>query len=612
MFIKSIIKTDKTTGKQYNYYRLCEGYRIGNKVRHKAIVSIGRLDEITDQTERKLLADRIEELYKGIGNLFESHTPPHIEKLARKIVKKISDTEYNKTKPMVEEPKKDFQTVDLNSIRNEDIREIGSEWLCKQAIEELGINEYLTSCGWEKELISNSLIHIISKAVFPASEHKTEQWIEINSGVTELFGKAPKEINRFKLYKSALKLYGHKDNLEEYLANKTNEIFDLEDKIILYDLTNSYFEGRKKNSKIARFGRSKEKRSDCKLVTLALVVNSYGFVKHSKIYEGNIADCKTMAGLIEELSSKTSFTDRKPVIVIDAGIATEDNLKMLREDKYDYLCVTRSKLKKYQVLSSEPVTIYDNRKNIIKVQLISKPADTDTYLHVHSEQKEKKERAMHDQFNLRFEEELKNISESIHKKNGTKKYDKVLERIGRIKERYPAGNKNYVIEVLHDNDIVTQINWQRKEIKEQSGEGEYFIRTSLKGSDEKQIWNIYNTIREIEASFRTLKTDLNLRPVFHQLDKNTIAHLFLGVLAYVVVSLIRHRLNQKGIDYDWKNIVRIMNTQKLVSNYLTDKEGRQICIRKVSVPIAQVAEIYQAMNYKMMPLYSRKFVVPEK
>jgi hypothetical protein len=612
MFIKSIIKTDKTTGKQYNYYRLCEGYRIGSKVRHKAIVTIGRLDEITDLSERKLLADRIEELFKGIGNIFESHTPPHIEKLARKIVKKISDTDYNKTKPTVEEQKKDLQTVDLNSLKNEDIREIGSEWLCKQAIEELGINEYLSSCGWDKEMISNSLIHIISKAVFPASENKTEQWIDINSGVTELFEKTPKEINRFKLYKSALKLYNYKDNLEEYLANKTNEIFDIDDKIILYDLTNSYFEGRKVNSKIARFGRSKEKRSDCKLVTLALVVNSYGFVKHSKILEGNIADCKTMTGLIEELSSKTSFSERKPVVVIDAGIATEDNLKTLKENKYDYLCVSRCRLKNYQVISSEPVTIYDNRKHIIKVQLISNQSDTDTYLHVHSQQKEIKERSMQDQFNLRFEEELKNIAESILKKNGTKKYDKVLERIGRIKERYPAGNKNYVIEVLHDNDNVTQINWHRKDIKKPSGEGEYFIRTTLHGSDEKQIWNIYNNIREIEASFRTLKTDLNLRPVFHQFDKNTIAHLFLGVLAYVVVSLIRYRLKQKGIDYDWKNIIRIMNTQKLVSNCITDKDGRQICIRKVSVPIVQVAEIYQAMNYKMMPLYSRKFVVPEK
>jgi len=612
MFIKSIIKTDKATGKQYNYYRLCEGYRIGNKVRHKAIVNIGRLNEITNSFDRKLLADRIEELYRGIGNLFESQIPPHIEKQAREIVQKIMVTGINKTQPLEEQAKKDLQTIDLNSIRNEDVREIGAEWLCKQAIEELGINEYLLKCGWKGEMITNSMIHIISKSVYPVSEHKMEQWIGINSAVAELYGKTPKEINRFKLYKSAIKLYEQKEKLEEYLSEKTNEIFDLEDKIVLYDLTNSYFEGRKQNSKMARFGRGKEKRNDCKLITLALVINSSGFVKHSKIYEGNIADCKTMSQLVEELSSKTSYLERKPIVVIDAGIATEDNLKMLGNNGYDYLCVTRSKLKKYQVKSTNPVTVYDNRKHIISVQIISNSANNDTYLQVHSHQKQIKEQSMQDRYNQRYEEELKNIADSVHKKRGTKQYDKVLERLGRIKERYPAGNRNYIIDIIQENNIVSQINWKRKEIKERSTEGEYFIRTTLNCVEEKQIWDIYNTIREIEASFRVMKTDLNLRPIFHKLDKNTMAHLFLGVLAYVVVSMIRYRLKQNGINYDWRNIVRIMNTQKLVSTIFRDKNDKQICIRKCSVPIPEVSEIYQVMNYKMMPLYVRKVVVPEK
>jgi len=611
MFIKSIIKTDKTTGKQYNYYRLCEGYRIGNKVRHKAVVTIGRLDEISDANDRKLLADRIEQLHKGIGNLFENQTPPHIEKLARKIVQKISDIGYRKTEPEINNQQFDYQTIDLNSVQNEDIREVGTEWLCKQALEELGIGKHLSDCGWKENSVTNSLIHIISKATYPSSEHKTSQWIEINSAVAELYEKTPKELNRFKLYQSAVNLYKQKESLEQYLSTKTNEIFDLDDKIILYDLTNTYFEGRKDSSSIAKFARSKEKRSDCKLVALAMVVNIHGFVKHSKIYEGNVADCQTMSNLIEELSERTSFSMRKPTVVIDAGIATEDNLKMLGEKGYNYLCVTRSKLKNYKVISSKPVTLFDNREHKIHVKFISHPDNTDTYLHVHSEQKQLKEQSMKDKFNLRYEEELKNLAESVHKKGGTKKYEKVLERIGRIKERHPSGNKNYEIEVKHENGIVTELTWKRKTIKERSTEGEYFIRTSLISNDEKMIWDIYNTIREIESAFRALKTDLNLRPVFHQNDKNTVAHLFLGVLAYSVVSMIRHRLKQKGINHDWKNIVRIMNTQKIVSTTMRGKDGKIYCIRKSSVPNAQASEIYQAMNYKMMPFHTRKYVVPE-
>jgi len=611
MFIKSIIKTDKTTGKKYNYYRLCEGYRIGNKVRHKAVVTIGRLDEISDVNDRKLLADRIEQLHKGIGNLFENQTPPEIETLARKIVQKISDIGYRKTEPEINKIENDYQTIDLNSIQNEDIREVGTEWLCKQALEELGVGKHLSESGWKENSVTNSLIHIISKAAYPSSEHKTSQWIEINSAVSELYEKTPKELNRFKLYQSAINLYKQKDSLEQYLSTKTNEIFDLDDKIILYDLTNTYFEGRKETSTISKFARSKEKRSACKLVALAMVVNIYGFVKQSKIYEGNIADCKTMSSLIEELGSNTSFPSRKPIVIIDAGIATDDNLKMLSEKGYNYLCVTRSKLKNYKVISSDPVLLFDNREHKIHVQFITHPDNTDTYLHVHSEQKQLKEQSMKDHFNLRYEEELTNLAESVQKKGGTKKYEKVLERIGRIKERYPSGNKNYEIQVRQENGLVTELIWKRKSIKERSMEGEYFIRTSLKSHDEKMIWDIYNTIREIESAFRVLKTDLNLRPVFHQKDKSTVAHLFLGVLAYTVVSTIRYRLKQKGINHDWRNIVRIMNTQKMVSTTMKSKDGKIYCIRKCSVPTPKVSEIYQAMNYKMMPLYTRKYVVPE-
>ena len=612
MFIKSIIKTDKTTGKKYNYYRLCEGYRIGNKVRHKAIVSIGILDDITP-SERKILADRIEELYKGIGNLFETQVPLHIEKIARQVHQKMTNINVNKTNISIEkkEETKDLQTIDINSIRNEDIREVGAEWLCKQTIEELEIDKYLTEQGFKQENVTNSLIHIISKAVYPVSEHKMEQWLHQNTALTELYGLKPKEINRFKLYKSALNLYNQKEKLENHLSTKTNEIFDLEDKIILYDLTNSYFEGRKEQSKISSYGRSKEKRSDCKLITLALVVNSQGFVKHSKIYEGNISDCKTMSNLIEELSTKTSFNERKPIVVIDAGIATEENLTMLHKNGYDYLCVTRTKLKEFQIKSTEPIIIHDNRQKIINIQILCNPKNTDTYLYVHSQQKQIKEQSMQNQYNLRYEQELKNISESIHKKGSTKKYDKVLERLGRIKERYPSGSRNYNIEIEHNANIVTQINWNRKEPKTPSTQGKYFIRTSIDCNSEKKIWEIYNTIREIEASFRILKTDLNLRPVYHILDQNTTAHLFLGVIAYAVVSTIRYRLKQKGIHHDWKNIVRIMNTQKVVSTIFKDKNENQICIRKCSIPNAEVTEIYQAMKYKMMPFYQKKFVVLE-
>ena len=170
---------------------------------------------------------------------------------------------------------------------------------------------------------------------------------------------------------------------------------------------------------------------------------------------------------------------------------------------------------------------------------VEKPGCEDTYIYVKSERKAKKENAMKELFTKRYETQLENINAALGKKGGTKKLDKVWERIGKLKEKYPTANKYYSIEVKTDEDHknATEIKWIKKEIKSQSGV--YFLRTSLKEKQQTLVWTIYNTLTQIEATFRVLKTDLSLRPVFHQTDENTEAHLFLGLLAYQLVSSIK-------------------------------------------------------------------------
>ena len=619
MFLKAADKKDIATGKRYKYFKLCESYRIGNKTRHRSIHSLGKLEEVTTSEQRKLLADRIEQLLNGEQSFFGSELPPHLEKLARyfygqiKRKKQVKTPGKQKKSPQTVDKVTDFQEVDLNSVAMEDAREIGCEWLCKQAIEELEIDTYLKQCGWEDEKISKALIHIISKATYPASEHKTEQWIHINSAVTELFNMTPDSISRFHLYHASDMLFQEKEGLEEYLLQKTNELFDLDDKLIMFDLTNTYFEGRKAQSKIAKFGRSKEKRNDAKLVVLALVVNREGFVKYSKILRGNIADCKTLKETINHLSERTSTSGRKPTVVIDAGIAIEGNLDMLKSEGYPYVCVNRSKLKDYKSVGSEIIKISDKRENPIEIRWVEKPDDTneDRYLYVRSEMKAVKEASMDEHFSERYEEELTNLAASIHKKGGTKKHEKVMERIGRIKERYSTANKHYEIKITAKDGIATEINWSRKPQKSSPNEGIYFLRTSLKQSDEKELWTIYNTIREIEEAFRILKTDLKLRPNFHKRDQRAIAHINLAVLAYMVLNTIRYRLKSKGIHHDWTNIVRIMNTQIVATVTMTRRDNKQVNIRTCSVPATEALEIYSAMGYRHMPFYRKIFVLPE-
>ena len=301
-----------------------------------------------------------------------------------------------------------------------------------------------------------------------------------------------------------------KDELEKYLSKRTNELFDLNDKIILYDLTNTYFEGAVGNSKIAKLGRSKEKRTDARLVVLAVVVNTEGFLKYSQIFEGNIADCSTLEKIIDEWSPRTSSSERNPTVVLDAGIATADNLKLLKGKKFGYMCVSRSGMKQYAVdTSSQPIKICDKKGQPLVLQKVTVADSTGNWLRVHSEAKALKELGMNSRFSQRFEEGLSQIKESLGKKNGVKKQEKVWEHIGRLKAKYASMHKYYQIDSEVNNEgVVSSIAWKQKPVEK--NEGYYLLCTTLDQKDEKTQWTIYNTIREIEATLRTLKTDLDL------------------------------------------------------------------------------------------------------
>lgn len=616
MFIKTIVKTDKKSGKRYDYYRLCESYRIEGKPRHRTILSLGLLDELKSKEERKLLADRIEDMIKGFNKLFISDQQPHIEKYAKVFYSKIVNQkllDVKTTAVACEQEKEitDFQNIDINTLTTEQAKDIGSEWLTYQTIKQLKIGSMLENLGFDDRQVKTAMAHIISRCVYPASEHKTALWINENSGLLELPGFENLRINKNHLYNISRKLFSKKEEIEQFLSHKTNELFDLEDTVILYDLTNTYFEGIKQDSKYAKFGRSKEKRSDARLISLALVINVFGFVKYSKIYSGNISDGSTLEQTINDIEAgMPAGSTGKPVIAMDAGFSSDANIKMLKDKGYDYVSVRKSKLKEYQLEKAEDkqVVMLDKRKNKIKLSRVITQND-ETILYVKSDKKADKENSMTDKLSERFEQGMEEIKLSLTKHRGTKKADKVHERIGRLKEKYSSVHSQYAIVPKAENNIVTGLTWTKTKEKK-AFSGIYFIRTSLSDT-ETNIFKIYNILTEVESSFRTLKTDLSLRPVFHQTDDNVLAHINLGVLAYQIVATIRYQLKQQNITHDWRNIVRIMNTQKTVTNSMKNKKGEKIIVRTCSVPSVKAKEIYDALNFKPAPFYRLKAVLPE-
>jgi len=614
MFIKTIVKTDKKSGKRYDYYRLCESYRLNGKPRHRTIISLGALENLTIKEDRKLLADRIESMLTGAVGLFDNEESPYVSRYAQEFYNKIVESHlYDTGKGKMEDIEAhcpDYQEVDINTFETSDVREIGAEWLSFQAIKQLEIDKMLDGAGLDEKEIKTAIAHIIARSVYPASEHKTAQWINENSGVLQLPALKDLKINKNHLYQISKKLYSVKDHSEAFLSSKTNELFDLQDTVILYDLTNTYFEGIKKGSEYAKFGRSKEKRNDARIISLALVVNVFGFVKYSKIYAGNISDGSTLGRTIDDLESRRIDKTAKPVIAMDAGFSSEENIKMLIEKGYDYISVSRRKLKDYVLEKNglEQIEIYDKRKGKIKLSKVKTQGD-ETILYVKSENKAKKEDSMVDKIGQRFEQGLSEIKLALNKKGGTKTTSKVHQRIGRLREKYKSVHSQYKIDVEDVNGKITNLKWSKiKEKKEFSGI--YFIRTSL-SSSEDDLFKIYNTLTEIEASFRVLKTDLSLRPVYHQKDENTLAHINLGILAYQVVSTIRHQLKLKNINHDWRNIIRIMNTQKTVTNSMLNKKKQKIILRTCSIPSVKTKQIYDALKYKYAPFNRLKSVLPE-
>jgi transposase len=610
MFIKPYLKQNRTTGERYCLYKLCEGYRIHGAVHHRIIICFGRLEELETVEQKKLLALRVEELVINGGNTLATVVDDEkVEHLARHYYTEIK----NKKRYDIKHGTEDWETVNMSTLKNKDAREIGAEWLCKQAYDQLGIGEFLQQSGMEADKIRLATTHIISRAVYPASELKTVSNIKENSAICEITGFDKNLITKDLLYSISHNLYKVKEPLEQHLSKCTNELFDLEDKIILYDLTNTYFEGRMLDSKIAKFGRSKEKRSDARIVVLAVVINREGFLKYSNIFQGNMADCKTLATVIDTLGKHTSQSDRKPIVVIDAGIATDSNIEMLRNNGYDYMCVSRSSLKEYKAEAGVmPVQIKDKKDQPIELLKVKTTSDNDQYLWVRSHTKALKEKSMNGLLSQRFEEGIQSIKEGIAKKGGTKKLSKVHERIGRLKQKYPSVHNYYNIAVGDDGlGTVTGISCSHKTGEDTDKQaGIYFLRTSLMEHDEAILWTIYNIIREIEYTFRVLKTDLDLRPIYHKTDDAAMAHLHLGILAYWLVVTIRYQLKQQGVNSDWRELVRIMNTQKCVTTSIVNNKDETISIRQCTEPTKEVKKIYDLLKYRYVPFTRKKYVVP--
>ena len=626
MHFMSALRYNPKTQRDDWYYRIKESFRdLTGRVRSRIMLNVGFIEEAHSPEDIRDIGKCLNYLHEHQGerDLFGCPFADYNEFVRSKAEEfwtaMVKNGSIDAVKSAKEESRKKAERlVDVNTVKHTDARDVGAEWICLQTIRELEIDRFLERQGWNEIQINTTLAHLITRTVYTPSELKSIRIMNENSAVCELVsGNQEWHPGYHDIYKVAPNLYGLKDKLETHLCRKTDDLFNLTNRIVLFDLTNFYFEGRKERSAKAQYGRSKEKRNDCKLLVMALCVNAEGFIRYSSILAGNTADPDSLPDMIDTLSQKTrtpSDPERKVLVCLDAGIATEDNLRKIKEKGYNYLCVSRTRLTDYEISEGcQSVKVLDTRKQEITLRQVKHEADGDYYLEINSPAKAVKESSMNRQWRERFEQELTKARDALGRKGGKKTYEKVIERVGRAIQKYPSIAKYYVIDYYRDESNpknMADIQWRiavPENVDRQSGI--YFLRTNVDSLDEKSTWDYYNLIREIECTNRQLKTDLNLRPIYHKKDDCSDAHLFLGLLSYWIVNAIRYKLKQTGENCFWTEIVRRMSTQKAITTEGVNALGEKVSLRLCSEPSKAAEDIYERLKYRKMPF--RKIQIPK-
>jgi len=604
MYIRRTSIKSRRTGEPYYTYRLVESVRTEHGVRQRTLANLGRHFEVP-RAQWAALAQRIEQMVSGQGDFVPLDLDPQWEETAQRVGALVVHTKARLAPDSAAEPG-DFQSVDVDSVDVLRPRSVAVEHVALETLRQLGLDAKLVELGFNQRQLASAIATLVARMVSPGSERYTHAWLAHHSALGELIEHDFAHTGLMQLYRITDKLYTHKAALESFLYTRERDVFELEEVITLYDLTNTYFEGSGAGNANAALGHSKEKRTDCPLVTLALVLDASGFPKRSEIFAGDISESRTLAKMLRKLTPEQ--TAKAPTVVLDAGIATEDNIAWLVDNHYAYLVVSRKRHRQFD--ASQAVLVKDEGDTRVRVQRVVNDAG-EVELYCHSSAREKKEHGIQALFARRFEAVLAKLAAGLHKPRTVKQYPKILERIGRLKQKYSRAAPYYDIRVAHDEATgkATAIEWTRIKPVAETLPGVYCLRTNQALWDDATLWRTYTMLTDLESVFRSLKSELGLRPVFHQKTHRVSAHLFISVLAYHLVHTIRYQLKAAGHTLSWEGIRRQLSGQDRVTVQLKRSDGRTIHVRKSTRAEPRQQVIYDALGLSDRPGRTEKVVI---
>jgi len=620
MFIRKTKIKSGPNGEPYYSYRLVETSRTSAGVKQRTLLNLGKYFAI-DSAHWALLAKRIEELVQSnthcnqqalfnVSIDLDAELEATAQRYAAQVILKYSNAVEADSGSQQTNPSTDYQHVDVNSLAALQPRSIGVESIAYHALMQLQLDKKLESLGFNKPQLSAAIGNIIGRLASPASERDTHRWLQNSTGLGELIDHDYHTTSLTRLYTVADDLLKHKDAIEAHLYQQATDLFQLSNTIALYDLTNTYFEGQALGNELAKFGRSKEKRSDCPLVTLGLVLDSQGFAIRSEVFSGNASEPKTLAQMVSDLTPVQSVI-APPIVVLDAGIASQENLDWLVSQGYSYLVVSRDKKLPDDSTVDSVVVKEDKDSRVTILRELSENGE-EIRLYCHSQAKEKKEAGILNRFTERFESELTKLNEGLKKKGTLKKVDKINERIGRIRQKNTRVSNGYTINVIADEnkDNAIEIQWMRNEKAEEkfAQAGTYCLRSNLTDWSEDKLWHTYIMLNEIEACFRCMKSELGMRPVYHQKADRVTAHLFITLIAYQIAHTIRHQLKLKNIDLSWEGLRNRLVSQQRVTFSMDTKSGEKIHVRVTTKAEPEQQKVYEALGLNSDVLGRKKTI----
>jgi hypothetical protein len=607
MFIRKTATRNKSTNESYFTHRLVTSERAGKQVRQITLLNLGRHFDLP-QDDWPRLCTRIDALLAGQAGLLAAAEA--IETLAQRYAARLiaigAATPQAAPAASSAAPTPSFVEVDVDSLQLLRPRSVGVEAVGLAAFGWLGLDRILADLGFngvQRAAVAGSLI---GRMTAPGSELATWQWLRSQSALGELLDVDFEAMPLGRLYRVTDLLVRHRAAIEAALFGRVQDLFSLPATVTLYDLTNTYFEGTAAANPRAARGHCKQKRSDCKLVTLGLVLDGSGFVRRSKMFNGNVAEASTLAEMLDGLGAPEGA-----LVIMDAGIATAANIAWLAARKYRYLVVSRERGRQFD--PAQAVEVLTASKETVRLQRVLSEDGQEVRLYCHSPGREAKERAITDRFVTRFEAGLARLAEGLTKPRGKKDLATIQQRIGQLKKSSRGIGQHYEVTVVADETgtNAAAITWTRMPVAGTmlTDPGVYCLRSNELTWDAPRLWRTYITLTDLEAVFRSLKSELGLRPVFHHKADRTDGHLFVTVLAYQMVQVIRRKLAAQEPHLSWTSLRAILAVQQRVTATFHQRDGRVLHVRKATVAEPALRKLYDALGIDAAPGGVRKHTV---